>query len=271
MKAFASALLIAFAATTSVAQQQPFPSTYGDFRDKLPTFQDGWRERDPNVYRPTRESRVLTKGALAPSAADRTSHASFLRQPNTGLIRLLPRIHKHSKFYKPNSSVKINGGGAYYSFANLSHEYGSGSDLQLGTTISIYSGTEVAPSYELLVGFAGYDYGMLTNLGDALLETLTKDDLRAQFMANYKPPRFQPEARSEFRRFRAGVSIDGQIYKRSLPVQVGSTYLLRSINYGESDVLVAFRVVREDSDKSLIIAWRMLKKFAPPKLAARSR
>lgn len=269
MKAFASALLIAFAAATSVGQRQEFPATYGDFRDKLPTFQDGWRERNPNVYHPGREARVLTKGPLAPSAADRTNHASFLRQPNTGLIRLLPRIHKHSKFYKPNLSVKINGGGAYYSFANLSHEYGYGSDLQLGTTTRIIRGTEVPPSYELLVGFAGYDYGMLTNLGDVLLETLTKDDPRAQFMTNYEPPRAEPEARSEFRRFRAGVSIDGQTYKRGLPVQVGSTYLLRSINYGESDVLVAFRIVREDSDKSLVIAWQMLKKFAPPKLNSR--
>ncbi|MGQ0761053.1 MAG: hypothetical protein ACT4OT_03410 [Acidobacteriota bacterium] len=266
MKAFASALLIAFAAATSVGQRQQFPSTYGDFRDQLPTFQDGWKERNPNVYRPTREARVLTKGPLAPSAADRTNNASFLRHSNTGLIRLLPRIHKHSKFYKPNQSVKINGGGAYYSFANLSHEYGYGSDLKLAATIRIYSGIEAPPSYELLVGFTGYDYGMMTNLGDVLLETLTHDDPHAQFMANYKPPREKPEARSEFRRFRAGVSIDGQTYKRSLAIQVGSTYLLRSINYGESDVLVAFRIVREDSDNSLIIAWRMLKKFAPPKL-----
>jgi hypothetical protein len=269
MKAFASALLIAFVAATSVAQRQPFPATYGDFRDNLPTFQDGWRERNPNVNRPARESRVLTKGPLAPSAADLANYAKFLSHSNTGLIRLFPRIHKHSKFYTPNPSVKINGDGAYYSFANLSHEYGYGSDLQLSTTTRIYRGTEVPPSYELSVGFAGADYGMLTNLGDVLPETLTKDDLRAQFMANYEPPRSESEARSEFRRFRAGVSIDGQTYKRSLPIEVGSTYLLRSINYRESDVLVAFRVVREDSDKSIIIAWRMLKKFAPPKLESR--
>jgi hypothetical protein len=275
MKAFASALLIAifsFAGPTSVAQRQELPPKYGDFRDNLPTFQDNWRERSPNVYRPAREARVLTKGPLAPAAADRANHASFLRQPNTGLIRLLPRIHKHSEFYKPNQSVKINGGGAYYSFANLSHEYGYGSDLQLSTTTRIYRGTEVSPSYELSVGFAGADYGLLTNLGDVLLETLTKDDSRVQFMDKYHPPRAESEARSEKRRFHAGVSMDGQTYKRRLPIQVGGTYLLRSINYGESDVLVAFRVVREDSDKSIIIAWRLLKKFAPPKLnSLRSR
>jgi hypothetical protein len=269
MKTFASAVLIAifaFAAGTSVAQRQQFPPTYGDFRDNLPTFQDGWRERNPNVYRPAREARVLTKGPLAPSVADRANYASFLRHSNTGLIRLLPRIHNQSKFYKPNQSVKINGGGAYYSFANLSHEYGYGSDLQLSTTTRIIRGTEVSPSYELSVGFAGADYGMLTNLGDVLLETLTKDDSRARFMANYEPPLAEPEARLEKRRFHAGISIDGLTYKRRLPIQVGGTYLLRSINYGESDVLIAFRVVREDSDKSLIIAWRLLNKLAPPKL-----
>ena len=270
MKTFASTLLIALAAATAVGQTQPFPSTYGDFRDNLPTFQDNWRERNPNVSRPTREARVLTKGPLAPSAADRANHTSFLRQPDTGLIRLLPRTYKQSTFAKPDQRVKIRGGGAYYSFANLSHEYGYGSDLELSTTVRFHGGTEVTPSHELSVGFAGADFGMLTNLGEVLLETLTKDDSRAQFVANYRAPRSEAETRREFRRFRAGVSIDGQTYKSRLPIQVGSTYLLRSINYGESDVLVAFQVVREDSDKSLIIAWRLLKKFAPPKLASRS-
>ena len=294
MKAFAPVLFIAtllFAAATCVGQRQTFPPLYGDFRDNLPGLYDNRPELNPNIHRPGPEARVLTKGPLAPSAADRANYASFLRLSNTGLIRLLPRSHKQSKFAQPDKRVTIRGGGAYYSFSFLTHEYGYGSDLELSPTVSFYGGTEVPPTYHLSVGFAGFDYGMLTNLGDVPLETLTKDDPRARFMVNYKPPRVGPEARNEFlqgvptkgqiygvttpaepgargeqRRFREGVSIDGRIYKSKLPIQVNTTYLLRSIVYDESDVLVAFRVVREDSDHSLIIAWRMLKKFTPPRI-----
>lgn len=120
--------------------------------------------------------------------------------------------------------------------------------------------------HELAVGFAGADYGLTTNLGDVLLETLKSNDPRVQSLASYKPARSEPAARSEYRRIRQGVLIDSETYKSRLPIQVNTTYLLRSINYGQSDVLVAFRVVREDSDQSLIIAWQLLKKFAAPKL-----
>ena len=52
-----------------------------------------------------------------------------------------------------------------------------------------------------------------------------------------------------------------------LPVAVNGTYLLRSIDYSTSDVLVAFKVVRKDSDGSVILAWKLLKKYPVPQLA----
>ena len=55
-------------------------------------------------------------------------------------------------------------------------------------------------------------------------------------------------------------------YKSHLPVKLGSTFLVRSINYDYTDVLVAFQVVRKDTDGSLIIAWKMLKRFPKPEL-----
>lgn len=59
------------------------------------------------------------------------------------------------------------------------------------------------------------------------------------------------------------------LLRSSLPARVNDTYLLRSISYSESDTLVAFRVVRQDEDGSLIIAWKLLKQYPPPDLADR--
>ena len=60
--------------------------------------------------------------------------------------------------------------------------------------------------------------------------------------------------------------IDKQVYNSTLPIQLNATYLLRSINYGLSDLLVGFRVARQDTDGSVVIAWKLLKQFAPRKL-----
>jgi hypothetical protein len=185
---------------------------------------------------------------LSPSAQDRAALAEFLRQPDTGLIRLLPREEFDSK-----NKLTIRGGGAYYSFTRLTHEYGYGSDIEL-------------QGNELSVGFAGADYGMMANISPAPLEELTLEGFGVRFLSEYQPPANEPGARSEYRRFGEGV-IEGEItYRRSVPVKEGATYLLRSINYGQSDVLVGLHILRRDIDGSVIIAWKMLQKYPVPHL-----
>jgi hypothetical protein len=190
---------------------------------------------------------------LAPSAEDRTAYAEFLTQPNTGLIRLLPR-EKFDSDANKRSGITTRGGGAYYSFSRQTHEYGWAIDIGL------------EQGY-LQTGFGGADYGMITKLDGARLEDVSTELPGAIFLAKYSAVANEPEARIEQRRFSTGATIDGVAYKRRLPVEIGATYLLRSITFEEADVLVAFRIVRQDTDGSLIIAWRMLEKYPTPKLA----
>ncbi|HMH42081.1 MAG TPA: hypothetical protein VK557_01245, partial [Pyrinomonadaceae bacterium] len=56
-------------------------------------------------------------------------------------------------------------------------------------------------------------------------------------------------------------------YKASVPAEVGAVYMLRSVDYDRSDLLMAFRIVRKDTDGSVIIAWKLLKKYPKPELA----
>ena len=194
----------------------------------------------------------LEQMLLQAAAQDREAYAQFLAQPNTGLIRLLPRESFGEVPNKP-SKLTIRGGGAYYSFARLTHEYGYGSDIQLS------QGT-------LSVGFAGADYGMLIKLDGANLEDISTELPGLTFLANYHAVGSEPDARVEQRRFGDGTVIDGISYKERLRAEVGATYVLRSIVFGDSDVLVTFKVVRQDVDGSLIIAWKLLKKFPKPEL-----
>jgi len=185
--------------------------------------------------------------------ADRTAFAQLLAQPNTGLIRLLPRETFDSEAYKKSGkTITMRGGGAYYSFVRLTHEYGYGSDIELDHD-------------NFSVGFAGYDYGIIVPVSAMALEDSSGEGPVARILMDYQPPTIEPAIRKEQRRFAEGTLIDGVSLKRKVPVEVNATYLLRSISYDQSDVLVGIKVVRKDSDGSVVIAWKLLNKFPVPK------
>jgi hypothetical protein len=268
MRAFAAgclgALILSCLSLNTVGQYSgtaPAPNS-GEVYDPWKKTDEQWNRA---LEKPRSEDRIIKKGLLAPSAEDRADYAAFLKESNTGLIRLLP--------YEPGNEklLNIRGGGAYYSFHYLSHEYRYVADLQLQTPLIVAFGPVPKRWLEgihdmLAVGFGSPDYGMLTNLGNVPLDEFTAKDSRARFLATYDPPRSMPDARCEYRRFVVGETIDGLVYKNRLPVQVGATYLLRSINYDRSDVLVALRVARRDDDGSVIIAWKLLNDFARRRL-----
>lgn len=204
------------------------------------------------------ELNALEKAFLLPSDEDRNSHAEFLRPPDTGLIRLLPRETYDDNAKKDRQTIVTRGGGAYYSFTRLTHEYGYGSDIELSQD-------------NLSTGFAGADYGLLTNLGDVPLASVSLETPAVDIFAAYNPPSEEPKVRLEQRRFAMGADLQGISVSRRLPLKLNSTYLLRSIIIDDTDVLVAFRVVRIDSDKSAILLWKMLKKYPKPTMVRAPR
>jgi len=199
------------------------------------------------------ELQNLEKQLVSPAAEDLTGNAGFLTEPETGLVRLLPREIYDSPAH-PEKRLTVRGGGSYYSFTRLTHEYGN------GTQIGLEQG-------QFLTSFAGADYGMLTNVGDVPLEALNFEHAAVKFLASYERALDESQARAEYRRFGTGVSNEGALYKTRQPVKVNNSYVFRGIHYSDSDVLVAFRVIRKDSDGSVIIIWKLLKKYPKPELA----
>ena len=183
---------------------------------------------------------------LSPSEKDKRKYAGFLAQPDTGLIRLLPRETFQER-------LTINGGGAYYSFVRLTHEYGFGSDIELNRG-------------EFSVGFAGADFGFLTRLGKVALDDVTLGHAAARFLNDFVVPSSAAEVPEQDRRSRTGFEVDGFFYKSTVPIKPKNTYLLRSISYFRSDLMVAFRIVSQDDDGSVVILWKTLKKFPVPML-----
>jgi len=196
------------------------------------------------------ELAVLEKKVLAVADSDREEFASFLSQPQTGIIRLLPR-----ETYDGNTkrALAIRGGGAYYSFVRSTHEYGQGSDISL-------------EQKSLSVGFAGADYGMFLNVGDVSLDQVNREHLAVRALLEYTPPTKERDVRAEAQRSWQGIELGGFTFKSRVEPKVSNTYLLRSISHDRSDTVTAFRIVRQDTDGSLILVFKVLKKFAAPKM-----
>lgn len=192
------------------------------------------------------ELALLEQKLLDISDADREASAAFLGGSDTGIIRLLPREKYDQKI------MTMTGGGAYYSFVRSTHEYGHGSDISLEQGM-------------LSVGFAGADYGMLFNLGDVPLDEVSEHRaVRALF--NYTPPTKEVDVRRHQRDVHYGIDLSGFNFKNRASAKVSNTYLLRSISFERSDIAVAVRVVREDTDGSIVLVFKVLKKFPTPDL-----
>lgn len=183
---------------------------------------------------------------LQPDPTDLTANAAFLAQPDTGLIRIMPR----EKF---DGALLTRGGGSYYSFVRLVHEYGFGSDLGL-------------EQKNFKVGFAGADFGFMVSLGTTDLNSVTVDHPAVKYLASFATPLSEPEARVQQQRAGTGFMENGFSYRNRLTANLNEAYAVRSVGYGDSDVLAAFRFVREDSDGSQILQWKLLRWFSTPQL-----
>ena len=232
--------------------------------------------------------------SLRPSNEARVKYAQLLKSGNTRLLVLLPRetydphvngrrivstipnddtptlgtpvagstegafthlsnVQRIGAVAQGRKSGDVRGGGAYYSFTYRTHNYGDASHLSLSRG-------------KFAVGFSGAAYGFLTDLGDVPLESVSLNTPAANLPATYERASREGIARSEHRRFADGVVVDGITFKRELPMVPNSTYVLRAVNYGNSDVLVAFKVVEVESDGAALILWKLLKRYSTPQL-----
>ena len=168
------------------------------------------------------------------------------KQQGFEVFKILPR----GMFDFEKNEFSTRGGGAYYSFTNKSHSYNGTPQIQL-------------EAEQFSVGFAGLDYGFITDLGEIPLSGISEQSREVEFSYNYKPPKFVSEIRDE-QINRCLYKPDCGLYKKYIPAVVGHTYILRAISFEESDALVAFNVQQKNSDGSLIIFWKLLKQFEKP-------
>jgi len=184
----------------------------------------------------------LEEFILKPTDADYAA----AEKEKTSAFRIFPRELLENK-------ISLRGGAAYYSFTTESHSYDEIPQIELQNGY-------------LSVGFAGADYGFITDLNELPLSKISVETKGVNFLVKHAPPTVEEEARNEFRKSGKGFKVDGVSYNNSASAIVGHSYVLRAVSFNDADIVVAFSIYRKDTDGSLIIFWKLIENFKTPLL-----
>ncbi len=211
---------------------------------------------------------------VAPEKEDLMIFADFLRQPNTGLIKLAEDrgCAENTNIIVANSdclAYTMPGAGNSYSFRVRGYRIARLADITF--TKNYFQSTGI------------YQHGFFVELGAIPLEKVNLQTKGVEFLVDFKSePNFQ-KARELDLQLIKGITEKGFSYRRSIEAKDNVTYALRSVAYRgkylravqdftydelafdkRNDVIIAFRVIRRDSDGAITILWKQLAKQDSP-------
>jgi hypothetical protein len=222
------------------------------------------------------------KDLIAPHPEDLEKHKNFLLLPRTGLFRLFPDFDCEEKYIVRTGGNCENfiPGTSTYSFRQK--------DYQLQTPLKFY---DIKLKGGDLVSREFLSQGILTELGDVQLESITLDSNGIKFLNDFKPESKNSEVKKQFLQIANSIPSGGYIYTKSLAAKENMTYALRIIAYRvpwnlsqrnelkdiriralaegwvsekRDDLTIAFRIIRKETDGNITILWKELRRQKPP-------
>lgn len=267
----------------AIPQEAP---TILETAEKYITLAKAGFPQDSKFNNPRETAAALDKFAYDLDPQEPQTYAKFLALPNTGIFRVLPYLAYHRPLNRlENRLVKTVG--ERYPFPSLAEtKQGFTPNLALQLVGERF---QVLPS--------GVDRNFMADLGnipieklDGNLKTVTPE-IRAAFL-NYQPPQKLNALQVEQRQLLVSKNPDNSIVSANAPVRLNHTYLLRSLQFQlpeailtgkqltpkerlqidellkiqSSDRIIAFRPVRQRSDGSYTVLWRVIKEFNAPQI-----
>jgi len=207
-------------------------------------------------------------------------YAAFLRQPGTGLTKLIDDqgCAENTKVVVATEAClkyTMPGAGSSFSFRTRHYRIPRLADVT-------FTNKSFQASGVLL-------HGIFVNLGDVPLETVTLGTKGLKYLVDFKPEPDYKKGKEIDAQLMRGVSRDGFLYRRGLYTVDNATFALRSIAYGgkyyravnrvtynefdydrRKDVIVVFRIVEKDADGSVTILWKELREKDAPAIKRES-
>jgi hypothetical protein len=161
--------------------------------------------------------------AIAPSAELRNKYAEFLRQPNTGLTKLI-----NDRGCSENTKVVVvsdeclqytmPGSGSSFSFRTQNYRIPRLADITFTNNSFQATGAIL--------------HGIFVKLGDVPLESVTLETESMKYLVDFQPETDYEKARQIDLELSEGVEQNGFLYRRGFYAVENTTYALRSIAYG---------------------------------------
>ncbi len=291
------ALIIIILVLTPLVHGQPPQITPSD----IFAYQDRLKDR---------QKRAMTQ--IGPSKSDLDTYREFLKQPKTGITRLvfpkecpLPiseRKNNLDRFAKECPTTFLPGGGSNFSFRRREYVLPVQADLTIKTNVMFSSGVLAQ--------------GIMMKLGDIPITGITLSSQAIKFLRDFVPATSPEEIDAQSAAFNKGLKQDGYLYARGFKIEERQTFALRVIAYrgdlssevevsdseraritqelrnnpdpvvraperasidvkgkvdplhgdDRKDIIVAFRVVRIESDGSATVIWKELQSKDAPKV-----
>ena len=205
------------------------------------------------------------KKLVEPDTADLVAFRDVLRKPGYGMVKLLD-----SKCQTGTDRRVVNvadgclrtipGNGSDFSFRRRDYSLAETADLK------IRNGKFVVGSI--------FTQGLILSLGDLEIE---KIDLRSEAgnsLASFEPATDCDGAKAQTAEINRGFVNGRSFISAMTEIKPNQTYILRSIAYRVSlqvedkrrDIIVAFKVVRQDDEGNVTLIWKELQNKESPKL-----
>lgn len=235
------------------------------------------------------EERKRIEALTAPNPEDLSKHAEFLKMRDTGLIRLIPDFGCKNKLivYAEGECAGFVPNGWLFSFrTNYYAELPFMFDLRLDN--------------KMLIADGFLTQGIFVALGDVELGQLNLFSDGIQFLNDFEPAAGLADAKKQSSEFSEGIQSDNFEYTNKLEFELNSTYALRSVAYKSdrkpkiseektpvskskgtasddrrfefvkadkrADVIIVFKVVRQEDNGGVSVLWRELSRKKSPEL-----
>lgn len=277
-------------------QQNVIDADYENRRSELNRQNENYNSQRAAAQQSARRRRVVVlsaepfskevmekiKTAITPRQEDLVAYQEFLRQPKTGLFRLLPNFDCNQ-----TRVIRVGGEcenalpiGEFYSFRRKTYTDTRSFDITFKDD-SLVSRSQLAQT-------------LLVKLGDVRLEDVTLASDGVKFLDEFVPQTENKAVKAQYAEISKGIDRNGYRYAEGEKAFLNKTYALRVVAYrlGEKalrrlgnffaiagsrlgligkydrrdDLIVAFRIVRQDADGGLSILWKELRRSEAPEI-----
>jgi hypothetical protein len=233
-------------------------------------------KKPPTIEIPTDSDKKL----LEPSKAEKLIYKDFLKNKNSGLMVLFRypncELYTNNKIVNTdceNNGFSISGGGSHYSFRNDTYVKGNWLDIQFMNDELIARGNFVEQKKQTK-NLDGYVQGIIVNLGNTKIEEVNSNNQVFNWLKDFVPATDFEQAKKFSEKLHKGVTLENYTFGESAKLEIGNTYLLRSIpyrikkpyyTYGDKviDIIVVLQVVKRENDRLLLIWKEIFRQKAP--------